>query len=201
MNNNIIGTTKNGKGTKFDQQAYRKEVSRLSAIANKRIQRLENKDLTTSPAYEKWFNDGKAKFGVRGKTFNEVQSEMARLQKFLKSDTSTIRGLNKTLKAMATNTGIQYKNMKELQAKAGQFFTLADKVEEYLRTVDDMASAIGYNKIWEVINEYTQANKIELGNAENDIEGLTKIVADLISKAPNKQVHDFDPNDKWVFLT
>lgn len=188
-----------GKNNAFDQKAYRKEVSRLSAIANKRIQRLQNSELTDSPAYQKWFNDGQAKFGVRGKSFNEVQTEMSRLNKFLNSSTSTIRGLNKTLKDMATNTGIKYTNMKQLQSKAKAFFTLADKVEQYLRTVEDIASAIGYNQIWEVINTYTQANNINL-DTETDIESLVETISVTLAKAGGDVTENSETFGGWTFL-
>lgn len=185
----------------FTKPQYRKEVSRLSAIANKRIARLENRDLVNSPAYKKFVEDGGAKFGVKGKTHNEVQQEMSRLTKFLNSKTSTIRGINKTLKDMATNIGVKYKNMVDLRAKSDNFFRLADKVEEYLRTVSDMASAIGYNKIWEVINEYVEAENIDLGDANLDIDDLTSVVTDLIDKSKSgNDASDYDFTNGFVFL-
>ncbi|WP_457816372.1 hypothetical protein, partial [Staphylococcus aureus] len=128
--------------------AYRKEASRLVSLANKRVQRLELNGLTDSPAYKAYIASG-GKFGVRGKSHNELQQEVARLNRFINSTTSTIKGVNKTLKEMADNTGITYRDLKELRAKSSKFFELANKVEQYLRTVDDMASAIGYQKIWE----------------------------------------------------
>jgi len=188
----------NKKGANaFDQKAYRREVSRLSAIANKRTDRLANANLTTSPAFDKWFKDGQVRFGVKGKSFNEVQSEMARLNKFLNSTTSTIRGYNRTLREIASNTGIKFSNMKQLQAKAGSFFALADKVEQYLRTVEDIASAIGYNQIWEVINTYTQENKLNLG-AETDVDGLVETISQILAKGDERKDETFGD---WTFLT
>ena len=37
------------------------EMSRLASVANKRLQRLENAGLETSPAYKKWVEDGAVK--------------------------------------------------------------------------------------------------------------------------------------------
>lgn len=160
---------------------YRKEASRLVSIANKRLRRLEDKGLTDSPAYQKWLEAGGEKFGIKGKTFNEVQSEVARLRNFIDSETSTIRGINRTLKEMASNTGIKYKNLSDLRQKAGQFFDLASKIEQYLRTVEDRASAIGYQKIWESINEYVQQNQIDLADSEQNIEELTHKITDAMN--------------------
>lgn len=161
---------------------YRAEASRLASVANKRIERLERNNLTDSPAYKRYIQDGGHKFGVRGKSYNQVQSEVARLNRFLSSQTSTIKGVNSVLKNMAENTGIKYDNLQDLRDKSGKFFELASKVEQYLRTVEDMASAIGYDKIWEIINEYTEAQNIDLSNAETDIDSMIESVVNAIKE-------------------
>ena len=185
-------------GVKQAQAEFRKEVSRLASLANKRIQRLEDAKLTDSPAYQKWVENGAVKFGVKGKTYNQLQSEMARLNRFINAQTSTIRGINSNLKEMAANTGIKYGTLKELRSKAANFFELSSKVEQYLRTVNDMASAIGYNKIWEVINEYVEREKIDLSEAENNIDELSKMVSELIVQQQNHNATVID--DGWVIL-
>lgn len=185
-------------GVKKAQAEFRKEVSRLASLANKRIQRLEAAKLTDSPAYQKWVENGAVKFGVKGKTFNQLQSEMARLNRFINAQTSTVRGINSNLKEMAANTGIKYGTLKELRSKAASFFELASKVEQYLRTVNDMASAIGYHKIWEVINEYVEREKIDLSGAENNIDELSKMVSELIVQQQNHNATVID--DGWVVL-
>ena len=185
-------------GVKKAQAEFRKEVSRLASLANKRIQRLEAAKLTDSPAYQKWLENGAVKFGVKGKTYNQLQSEMARLNRFINAQTSTIRGINSNLKEMAANTGIKYGTLKELRSKATSFFELASKVEQYLRTVNDMASAIGYHKIWEVINEYVEREKIDLSGAENNIDELSKMVSELIVQQQNHNATVID--DGWVVL-
>lgn len=161
---------------------YRKEASRLASIANKRIKRLEANELIDSPAYKRYIKDGGAKFGVKGKTFNQVQSEVARLNRFLNSQTSTIRGVNKVLKEMADNTGVKYTSLKDLREKAPKFFELSSKVEQYLRTVEGMGAAIGYNKVWEAINEYTETNKVDLGDGKLDIDEMVKAVSGALTE-------------------
>ena len=185
-------------GVRKAQAEFRKEVSRLASLANKRLQRLESAKLTDSPAYQKWVENGAVKFGVKGKTYNQLQSEMARLNRFINAQTSTVRGINSNLKEMAANTGIKYGTLKELRSKAASFFELASKVEQYLRTVNDMASAIGYHKIWEVINEYVEREKIDLSGAENNIDELSKMVSELIVQQQNHNATVID--DGWVLL-
>lgn len=160
---------------------YRAEASKLASMANKRIQRLESNGLTDSPAYKAYIETG-GKFGVRGKDHNQLQAEVARLRKFIEAETSTVKGVTNTLKEMASNTGIKYDNLKDLRAKASKFFELSSKVEQYLRTVEDMASAIGYQKIWEAINQYVKNEQIDLSSAEGDIDGMVRAVTDALKE-------------------
>ena len=161
--------------------ADRKEASRLASLANKRAQRLESNGLQDSPAYQMYLKTG-GKFGVKGKSHNELQQEVSRLKRFIDMNTSTVKGVTTTLKEMAANTGISYANMKELKQKSAKFFELASKVEQYLRTVEDMASAIGYQKIWETINQYVKSGEIDLSSADGDIDGMVKAVTDAIKQ-------------------
>ena len=193
-------------GQKFKQRAkaskdekkqrisdYRKEASRLAAMANKRVTRLENNGLQDAPAYKGYIESGGGKFSVKGKTHNELQREVARMQKFIAAKTSTVTGVNNYLKGIAANTGIKYTNMKDLKSKAATFFTLSNKVEEYLRTVEDMASAIGYQRIWEAVNEYVQTARIDMSDANLSIDEMvltiSKAIADL-ERPENVKVGD-----------
>lgn len=160
------------------ERKLRRETSRLASMANKRVQRLEDNNLTDTPAYKIYVEGGR--FGVRGKTFNEVQQELSRLRRFVDAKTSTIRGTNAVLREMAANTGMKYDNMKDLRSKAPQFFELASKVEQYLRNVEDIAAAIGYQKIWEAINEYVSTARVDLGDGTLNIEDMVSEVTDLL---------------------
>lgn len=175
----VKAVTKDEKQEKIKE--YRKEASRLASLANKRVNRLESNDLKDSPAYKKYIEDG-GKFSVKGKSHNELQHEVARLRRFISAETSTVKGVNRTLKDMANNTGIKYTNLKDLRNKASKFFELSSKVEQYLRTVDDMASAIGYQKIWEAINQYVKSGEIDLSSSDGDIDGMVKAVTDAIKE-------------------
>lgn len=163
----------------------RSEASRLAALANKRVQRLEDNNLTETPAYKTYLESGGKKFGVKGKDYNEVQKELAKLRKFIDAKTSTVRGANNVLKEIAENTGIKYKNLKELREKSGKFFELASKVEQYLRTVEDMASAIGYQQIWEAITTYTDEAKINLADGNLSVDDMVQRITDALTQYEN----------------
>lgn len=185
--NIITGPYKKEKEKRI--RKFRKDASRRVSMANKRLVRLERNKLTDTPAYKNLVGDNgeKPHFSIRGKDYNGVQKEVARMNRFLNAQTSTVRGASKVLKEMAKNTGIKYKNLKELKSKAKQFFELASKVEQYLRTVDDMASAIGYQKIWEAVNEYVKASDRELEGAQKSIEQMTFEITEAIKEAKKKE--------------
>ena len=171
------------KSAKVKQIAeYRKEASRLASMANKRVARLEANDLKDAPAYRGYIESG-GKFSVKGKTYNELQVEVARMRTFINANTSTIKGINKYLKGIADNTKLKYTNMKDLRAKAPKFFELSEKVKQYLNNLDDIASNLGYQKIWEAVNVYVANAKVDLAGAELDIDQLTEKIGMAISEA------------------
>ena len=175
----------------------RKKISRLVSLANKRLKRLEDAGLDDSPAYQKWVEAGAEKFSVKGKDHNQLQRELSRLKNFIESETSTVRGVNNVLKQMAQNTGIEYSNLQDLKDNAKTFFELSSKVEQYLRTVDDIASSIGYQKIWESINQYVKDERITLTDAKMNIDQMIKVVTDMLKASNNRYIDQ----DNWWFLT
>lgn len=156
-------------------RAYRKEASRLAALANKRAQRLEQKELTDSPAYKKYIED-QPRFGVKGKNHEQLVAEVMRLRAFIDAETSTVTGASSVLKTMAANTGIEYSDFKDLQAKAKVFFELHSKVEEYMRLTNDAGSALGYQEIWEAINQYMAEARQDVNGEAADVEAILEKV-------------------------
>lgn len=63
-----------------------------------------------------------------------------------------------------------------------------------------MASAIGYHKIWEVINQYVKQEQIDLAASEKPIDDMVEIVTDLIKNSKTGQFLDFDFDDGFVIL-
>lgn len=173
--------------TKTDEQArkqrirqLKQEISKKASMANKRLKRLEKNDLTNVPAYRQYVKGGGVKFSVKGKSYNELQAELSRVNHFINSKTSTVRGTNSVLKEIANTAKIKYNNLSELYSNVNQFFSIASKVEDYLNATGQTALAIGYQRIWEAINKYVeQEGKIlldttrDLATALPDIAKLT----------------------------
>lgn len=152
------------------ERKYRQEASRKVSMANKRLKRMEQQDLYMSPAYKKWIDDGGQKFGIRGKSMEQVRVEVARLNKFLKQSTSTVRGTKKYLKNIAGQVGIkQWGDFQSLNAQLQGFFEVAERVQEYLKNSKEVAVSIGYKKIWEQVNEYAETVGKEFTSLNDDV--------------------------------
>lgn len=165
---------------------FRKEVSRLASMANKRIKRLEKNDLTNTPAYQRYIKDGGEKFGIKDKDFNHTQRELARIRRFVEAQSSTVRGANTLLKDMASNTGIKYKDMNDLKQKADKFFDLSSKIEQYLDNMREAASDVGYQKIWEAINVYVKEEEINLLEGEEKLDKMVEVIGKYVAESQKK---------------
>ena len=187
------------KGADERTRALLAEVSRKASMANKRLVRLERNNLTDLPAYRSWVEyGGGVKFSVAGKDYNELQAELARVNHFLESKTSLVREANKYMKDLAKMTGVKYEKVSELPNKLSGFFQLASQVEQYLRLTEQSASAIGYHKIWEVINKYVEDERKDLEKVFQDAEDLIPRIANAISSSLSAEmVEDMKKWNLW----
>ena len=152
------------------ERKYRQEASRKVSMANKRLKRLEEQDLSMSPSYKKWIDEGGQKFGIKGKTTEEVKAEVARLNKFLKQTTSTVKGTKKYLTNIASQVGIKnYDSYQSLSSQLNDFFEVSDRVREYLKNSKEIAVSIGYKKIWQEVNEYAETVGKDFASLNKDI--------------------------------
>lgn len=154
----------------------RAEVSRMASMANKRLTRLENNNLTMLPAYQAWEQNGSIRFSVKGKDYNQLQAEFWRLKNFLDDRTSTVREANSFLREMAENTGIKYNGLEDLKNKSARFFELAEKIREYNQAIGQAAQALDYQKIWQQINTAVQQDALDLSEAVSSDEQLERFL-------------------------
>ena len=168
---------KNTKVLTDAERKYRQEASRKVSMANKRLQRIENQNLKMSPSYKKWVEDGGQKFGIRGKSNNEVKAEVARLDKFLNQTTSTVKGTKKYLTNVANQVGVkQWDSFEDLGNQLQGFFDVSDKVQEYLRNTKEVSVSIGYKKVWEEVNEYADTVGEEFSLLDKDVAEIAEKV-------------------------
>lgn len=179
---------KNTKVLTDAERKYRQEASRKVSMANKRLKRIENQNLKMSPSYKKWVEDGGQKFGIKGKSNNEVKAEVARLNKFLNQTTSTVKGTKKYLTNVAEQVGVkQWDSFEDLGNQLQGFFDVSDKVQEYLRNSKEVSVSIGYKKVWEQVNEYADSMGEEFTLLDKDVAEIAENVvqANAVNRLDN----------------
>lgn len=182
-------------------KALRKEVSRMASAANKRLNRLQANDLQALPAFQAWEQNGAIKFSVKGKDYNQLQSEYWRLKNFLDDRTSTVRGANDFLREMAKNTGIKYNGLADLKEKSRSFFELAEKIKQYNKAIGQAAAALDYQKIWAQINEYVKRGDIELNAALSSEAQLEKYLQAMNEVQPvEDDLEGYLSSGDWDFV-
>lgn len=166
---------------KAKEKAFRREASRLASMANKRLKRMEEQNLLKSPSYQNWLESGGQKFGIRGKSHEEVKQEVARLNQFLKQTTSTVTGAKNYFRNVASKIGVtKWENYKDLQNKINTFFGITGKVKDYLHNSKEIGVAIGYQKIWEVVSDYVEEIGAETKQLEGDIIEMAQNVVNSV---------------------
>ena len=185
-----------------EYKAFKKEVSRMASMANKRLKRLEKNELTHLPSYKAWEENGSVRFSVKGKTHQQLQSEYWRLKNFLDAKTSTVRGANSFLKEMAQNTGIKYNGLADLKTKSKKFFELANKIKQYYKNAEQSALALDYQKIWQQINEQIKQGVIDIDNEESTESVLNKYLnaMDKLQPVETNSEGYKNGNTEWDFI-
>ena len=189
LNNLKFGVTLDDSNFKL----WKQEISRKVSMANKRLRRLEQNNLTDQPAYRTWKNyNGGEYFSVKGKNFNELQAENARLNNFLNSATSTVRGANKQLKEVAERFDLKYSSVKDLPLITKRYFELSSKAEQYLQNVEGSLSAITSDQQFEIVSDYVKEAKIDLAASDFDMETALDDIIKLSSYDEREQGGEFD---------
>ena len=160
------------------QKLYTK-LKALYAEAKRNIRDLQNHNLGDTPAIQKLEENGKIKFSVKGKTYNELQSDYFRLKRFMEAETSTVKGATNVLENIAKNINIQYNDLNEIIVKSRVFFDIASKVEQILEAQSQLAFTMGYQTIWTAVNNMVERKKINLQDMPS-IEEAASIVYDSL---------------------
>ena len=160
------------------QKLYAK-LKALYAEAKRNIRDLQRHNLGDTPAIQKLEENGKIKFSVKGKTYNELQSDYFRLKRFMEAETSTVKGATNVLENIAKNINIQYNDLNEIIVKSRVFFDIASKVEQILEAQSQLAFTMGYQTIWTAVNNMVERKKINLQDMPS-IEEAANIVYDSL---------------------
>lgn len=173
------------------QKALKKAIDSGKTQIKKRMKRLENNNLTDSPAYKQYLKNDVVHFSVKGKSVQELQSMYWQLKRLNDMKTGTVKGAQKVLKEIASDTGITYKNINELNAKVKLFFDLASKAQDYLESMGETAKAIDYRAIWHDVSDIMKEDKNAINAALGDVENLTEEAFNNLSEDIFAKLQDY----------
>lgn len=171
------------------QKLYTK-LKKLYADAKRNIRDLQRHNLGDTPAIQKLEENGKIKFSVKGKTYNELQSDYFRLKRFAEAETSTVKGATNVLENIARNTGIHYNNLDDLITQSRVFFDIASKVEQILEAQSQLAFTMGYQTIWTAVNNMVERKAINLRDIHNIEQAAQTVYDSLINEYLQEEVEE-----------
>lgn len=114
-----------GEFNKLKESQLRSLTGKLVSAANKRVRRFEASG-EKSPALSQVEREGI--FSTKGKTFNEVRQEFARLRRFLTSETGNIRGARRVRARVMQNLAKSGVNITPEQYNS--FFEAYEKLKQ-----------------------------------------------------------------------
>lgn len=185
----------NEKSANNARQVLAKEVSRMAQMINKRMVRLERNNLQMVSAYKEWERQGKPHYGVKGKSYNELQSEYWKLKKIIDDITSTVTGANNYLKDMGKRLGFgdnfKKSQMEDLKANLNGYWRLYHRIEEYVSSLQGEGYNIGSPRIQEMITNYIKENNANLRTID-ELNSALEVIVNQVNEYIQNPVFDYD---------
>lgn len=174
--------------SKGKQRALRARVEAQIQQAKQRIKQIEKNGLTETPAITE-LNKRGTTLTTKGKNYNQLQSTYFSLDKFLKSQTSTAQGALRVLEQTAKIIGAENTTPQGLKDLAKEFFEIASKTDELLKTGETKYSA-GSTRIFEAIRRVQKENSALWKSAGNTAEKANAVVEKLKDEIIKTKQHE-----------
>ena len=178
--------------SKGKQRALRARVEAQIKDAKQRIKQLEKNGLKETPALNE-LNKRGTTLTTKGKNYNQLQSTYFSLQKFLKAQTSTAEGALRVLEQTAKIIGAENTTPQGLKDLAEEFFSIASKTDELLKTGENKYSA-GSARIFEAIRRVQKENSAlwqQAGNTAEKANIIVQKLTDEIIKTKKYETMDY----------
>lgn len=169
--------------TEKEWRKFRNQVQKLVNRANSQLEKLERENLENSPAYRTFTtNEGRSRFGIKGKTNEEVNEEFQKVKAFLDNTTNTVKGAKNYIKGMAKITGLSYG---EVQGQLPNFWKIADAVRNSLKAAQMSYLALDSERVVQAVRGVIQTQKSGADRIENLGEAVEIAWAQLEKELPN----------------
>lgn len=159
-----------------------KVVTRLAAVANKRLDRMKYKGI----------NNGAKRFSAsRDKTVGELKREFSRVVNFLNNDLNSISGLNKLQEEMRNEAKMYDVDLPEYSTAE-----FANKMSRALATFVH-GKELGYweRMQWDSDQARDYARQLAISNPDKSISELNDEVDNMFYDFAKKQAEDFRRNE------
>lgn len=163
--------------SKGKQRSLRARVESQIQQAKRQIKEIEKNGLKETPAITE-LNKRGTTLTTKGKNYNQLQSTYFSLDKFLKAQTSTAQGAIRVLEQTARIIGAENTTPQGLKDLAEEFFEIASKTDELLKTGETKYSA-GSTRIFEAIRRIQKENSALWKSAGSTAEKANAVVEKL----------------------
>lgn len=202
-------------------EALKNELRPMIKRANQRLLRLEQGGLTSSHGYQAAQDvtgRGKPRFGIGGKSLEELQDIRRKARNFLDYKSSTVTGSKELLKSYAKQMRVPFSDDPErLVEESSKFFRLSNYVQEYIRNTSQERH-ISSDEVFMGISRAVDAGNVDLDdiNFEDfdlNMDQMERIIQeaggdtqfgdlfddlanmDEIDYGSNIRIREFDPED------
>ena len=179
--------------SKLTYKELREATSTLSSVANKRIQRLENRGFKNSIAYANYSKGktGGERFGIKNKNRQEVEIEYRRLRNFLNSKSSTIKGARAERSKVLNTLGLGNENITDEQYNeiTGALSRLYDS--NRLRDNKDISG-----KVAQVVKMYADDKRLRKATKENIYNDVISLIKKELLESGIEELEQLNNNSE-----
>lgn len=179
--------------SKLTYKELREATSTLSSVANKRIERLENRGFKNSIAYANYSKGktGGERFGIRNKNRQEVEIEYRRLRNFLNSKSSTITGARAERNKVLNTLGLGNENITDEQYNeiTGALSRLYDS--NRLRDNKDISG-----KVAQVVKMYADGKRLRKTTKENIYNDVMSLIEKELLESGIEELEQLNSNSE-----
>ena len=168
---NVLKARKNVAQGK--ERALKSKLRGMIREAKSRLKGLENAGIDT-PAKQKLLS--KTDLKTKGKNYNQLQSTYFAVDKFLKSQTASVKGATRNLNQIARIIGLKNVPVSEIISHARQFFEIASYAKQALNT---SGQSIGSTRLFEAIRKTEKKYQTEWNKAESDLGRVEMVLQEL----------------------
>ena len=144
----------------LDERSLRKAVSTMASVANKRLKRLEKNKIYYGHISGEGTISGVKKYGVRGKTYDEVKREFKRVRGYLLDEQSSFNQMYKTYSKFKRRVIEGYRERKgeELTGKDKKDYRKMRKQKASARMIKEKQltkaeELQAWRKVWDFYND------------------------------------------------